>query len=94
MLERAAIRKKSILVGPKLTGIVDLLECCKYPMRSSNLRLASKIKFKKSFFIYLNFCVNKSLIINTKKKGKKITRTRESWFVISEKGRIFLEMIQ
>lgn len=94
MLERAAIRKRSILVGPKLTGIVDLLECCKYPVRFSKLRMASKIKFKLSFIAYLKFCVEKSLIINTKTPGKKITGTRESWFVISPKGRLFLEMMQ
>lgn len=94
MLERAKIRHASILAGPKLSGIVNLLQCTKSPMRYEKLRLASKIMFKQSFINYLNFCVKKSLIINEKKQGKKIVGCRESWFVISEKGRLFLEMIE
>ena len=94
IMERVAIRHKSILVGPKLTGIIDLLQCAKYPLRYEKLRLASKIKFKLSFIAYLNFCVEKSLIINTKTPGKKVAGCKESWFCITPKGRLFLEMIQ
>lgn len=85
---------KTILVGPKLTGIIHLLELTKTPKRYSGFHLKSKIHFKKSFIEYLDYCTKKELIVNKKIYGRRIHRPIQSWFVITEKGRLFLEMVK
>ena len=83
---------KSILVGPKITGILHLLEISKVPVRYRGFHAKSKIAFKKSFINHLKYCVEKELIINTKIGGTS-KQANQSWFVISEKGRSFMEML-
>lgn len=84
---------KTILVGPKVTGVIHLLEISKSPVRYSGFHAKSKIALKQSFITYLKYCVEKGLIENNKVYGKRIHRPLESWFVITEKGRLFLEMV-
>jgi len=86
---------KTILTGPKITGIIELLLKTQSPIRYYDLFLKANIPFKKSFGTYLKYCTDKDLIINTtvtKKRNAK--RIGQSWFVISEKGRQFLELVQ
>ncbi len=86
-------RKQSKLKQrPSVGGVILLLESCKEKIRYYSLFVKSKIYFKKSFIFYLNWCVERRLIINSKILGKKNTTTA-SWFVITKKGREFLELV-
>lgn len=87
-------RKPSILVAPTVSGIVNLLECATHPRRFSQLNQECDIVFKKSFIFYLKYCVDKSLIINDIKYSTKRSKLGKSWFVTSERGRIFLELVK
>lgn len=88
-------RKKSILrENYSISGIQDILNCTFEPRRYKTLQLKSKIYFKKTFLRYLKYCIQKELVINNKVYGEKIHRPIQSWFIISEKGRKFLEMIE
>lgn len=89
------VRKRSFLDSSlRFDGIIDILNCTKEPMRFSPLVMKSRIKFKKSFLKYLRYCIEKKLVINRKVYGKRIYKPIESWFVITEKGRLFLEMVE
>lgn len=88
-------RKKSILrENYSISGILDVLDCVEEPRRYTTLRLKSKIYHKATFLRYLKYCVDKKLVINEKIYGKKIHRPIESWFIITEKGRLFQEMLK
>ena len=87
-------RKISILrIGYSMNGIFDILQNTMEPVRYSNFHKKSQIHFKKVFIKYVNFCLEKKLIYNKKVYGTRIHRPIQSWFVITEKGRTFLEML-
>lgn len=87
-------RKKSKLKqGPSVNGVIILLQSCMEKIRYNSLFYKSKIYFKKSFTSYLSWCIQRQLILNSKIIGKK-NNVKESWFLITRKGREFLEMLK
>ena len=84
-------RKKSKLQhGITINGIILLLESCLERKRYFRVYIESHIYFKKLFIRYLKWCIRKNLISNSKVLGKKNT-VKESWMIITPKGRLFLE---
>ncbi len=87
-------RKQSKLKqGPSVNGVIILLQSCREKIRFNKLFYKSGIYLRASFINYLNWCVKKQLIISRKIFGKKNT-TIESWFLITKKGREFLELVR
>jgi len=88
-------RKISILrTGLSINGILDILELTESPVRYMGLHQKSKIHYKSAFIKYLKYCVEKGFVHNEKVFGRKNKiKPRESWFVITEKGRAFQEII-
>lgn len=83
-------RKKSKLKqGPSLNGIIQLLQSCMERKRYFRLFMESEIYYKKSFMLYLKWCIGKKLISNSKILGKN-NSVKESWIIITEKGRNFV----
>jgi len=83
--------------GLGLNGVQDILSCVGEGRRFSQIYKISKIHFKKSFIKYLKFCVDKKLVRHWTvygTKGKNIYKPLESWYVITDKGRLFLEMLE
>lgn len=88
------VRRPSFLDSSlKIDGIIDILNCTLEPIRFENLRLKSQIKYKKSFINYKNFCISHDFVRNTRVNINREFGAVESWFVITEKGREFLEMV-
>lgn len=89
-------RSKSYLTGPKLAGIVDLLECTAQTISFSDLLEKSKIQFKKSFLVYLKFCVKKNLISHYRTHGTRSQNrdSRQVWYVLSPRGKLFLRLMK
>ena len=88
-------RKYSITrSGLGLNGVNDILSCTEESRRYSGVMRKSQIRNKATFIKYLKFCVDKKLIRNWKKPSKHKAGCRETWFVITNKGRLFLEMLE
>jgi len=86
----------------RLNGIIELVTLAKNSMYFSELRLTSRIKFKKSFLKYLRFCVEKNFIEKTivsykdlpdRYRGRKPSATNYTFYKITKSGRLFLEII-
>lgn len=88
-------RKISILrTGLSINGILDILELTESPVRYMGMYKKSKIHFKSAFIKYLKYCVEKGFVHNEKVYGRKSKKkARESWFVITQKGRAFQEIV-
>lgn len=86
-------RKQSKLrQRPNVSGVIILLESCMEKIRYYKLFVKSKIYHKKSFTFYLNWCRIRKFITNHKVFGKKNTVV-ESWYIITRRGREFLELV-
>ena len=55
-------RQSYLQFGPKIVGVVKLCKIARLDTRSTDLFLKSDIRFKRSFFNYLDYCVEKNLI--------------------------------
>jgi len=87
----------------RLDGITELLTLLSRESKYfSQLRMESRIKFKKSFLKYLRYCVKQEFLTTSKVPIKQISeRYRGIAYVngyytfhhITEKGRLFLEMV-
>jgi len=57
----------------------------------------SNIRFKKSFIKYLNYCKEKGFVIGTPGISQRASRgqnQRVVYYTITEKGKLFLELVQ
>ena len=86
-------RVRTILIGPKISGILDILSHTQEPIRFEKLRWRSRIKYKKSYIKYLKFCVDKKLIIHWKESVKHKAGCNESWFLIADEGRCLVRLL-
>ncbi len=86
----------------RLDGIIELVTLSKDSMYFSEIRMASRIKFKKSFLKYLRFCVEKNFIEKTivsykdlpdRYRGRKPSGPNYIFYTITDSGRTFLELI-
>jgi len=85
--------RTTILTGPKISGILDILLYTQEPIRFEKLRLKSRIKYKKSYIQYLKFCVDKKLVLNWKEPSKHKSGCRQSWFLITDEGRYLVRLL-
>lgn len=99
MSEQIIRRRPSFLDSSlRLAGIKAILESLEGgELTYTQLFMNSDIKFKKSFLKYRDYCVDKQFI--TKKSGISITPNRWEgrpvmFCTITDKGRIFLEMLK
>jgi len=86
-------RVRTILNGPKISGILDILSHTQEPVRFEKLRWKSRIKYKKSYIQYLKFCVDKKLVLNWIEPPKHKAGCRESWFLITDEGRYLVRLL-
>ena len=92
-------RKVSFLDSSlKIDGIISVLQPLIYArdIITTRLWIDSNIKHKQSYYKYLNFCIEKQFVVRTphitkfgkEKKGMPVYHS------ITDKGRLFLEIIQ
>ena len=80
-------------MGLSTNYLIDFLEMVKETRSFSELYSITKIKEKKGFLNYLNWCVTRQLII----KSKVLPPNEDGKFVfynITQRGREFLELIR
>jgi predicted transcriptional regulator len=83
-------RKPSILDGSlTISGIQHILGMCTTPVRYGTLDMHRKIAYKKSFFKYLHYCVEKGFLEKSGDGG-----INGMTYHITHSGRQFLELVQ
>jgi len=97
-------RKPSFLdYSLRLDGITDILQIVSNePRYFTQVLNQSRIKFKKSFLKYLNYCKEKDLVESyqttitaSRGRGRGITKHGHvTFYHITDKGRKFLELVQ
>jgi len=89
-------RNRSVYFKKRINilGIINILQNMKEPIRSEKLLYKTMFRYKKSYMNYLDYCVDKELVTRHRIYGKKVHKVRESWFIITPKGRQFLEIVQ
>jgi len=94
MMELLSLKRvRTILIGPKISGILDILSHTQEPIRFEKLRLKSRIKYKKSYIRHLKFCVDKKLVVHWKETVKHKAGCNESWFLITDEGRYLVSLL-
>jgi len=87
-------RRRSFLdVSLKVDGIIEILEKCSSPVSYTDLRKDCRIKAQSSFLKYRRFCMEKELMIHTV-RTKVSPASHYSFYVLTEKGRMFLRCLQ
>lgn len=82
-------RKKEMGLGLEyLKKLLDYLQSIRH---ASEVYFRGPIHLKKSLFKYLRFCIKRNLISH---KRERVGKCWSSTYLITEKGRMFLEMIK
>ena len=96
----AQTRNLSVCIGVRINGINQILKSLEDGEKYvSQLQRESKIIHKKTFLTYLDFCKEKGLVCSYKTNHKRTgmygvtTKSYNTWFVLTEKGRLFLQMV-
>jgi len=92
------MRHKSFLDSSlRLDGITAILNATNQELRYySQIFIESNIKYKKSFIKYLKFCTTKGLVTSYPGRNQRVTRGENQhvvYYVITEKGKQFLELV-
>lgn len=104
-IQKRRIRRASFLDSSlRLEGIKDIIQSSREQLYFSELKTKSKIKFKKSFLKYLNYCIEKEFVVKYKLPLKDIPLNCYSkrnpqpkilvFYKTTDKGLQFLEMVQ
>lgn len=98
-------RKKSVLsTSLRLNGIIDILETIiPQPLYFTQVMKQSKITYKKSFLNYLRFCKEHGFVCTytepthhyiDRYRGRHRGEKGYTFYKITDKGRLFLEMVK
>jgi len=103
IMSTAPGRRPSFLdTSLRLDGIIEIVTLSTQSMYFSEFRLASKIKFKKSFLKYLRYCVEKNFVnksqihykdLPDRYRGRKLAAKFYTFYLITAKGQKFLELV-
>lgn len=87
----------------RLDGITEIVTLCKGSKYFTELRMASQIKFKKSFLKYVRYCVDQGFIskfevsyknLPDRYIGLKLSASHYTFYQTTSRGKQFLELTQ
>lgn len=92
------MRHKSFLDSSlKIDGITAILQATSGELSYyTQVFIKSNIKFKKSFIKYLKYCTDRNFVVSTPGINSRVTRGENHkvvYYTITEKGKLFLEII-
>lgn len=92
-VEVKKVGRKKKLGGFSLSYLIPLLELMQEQRSYMDVYKKTNIRFKRSLLNYLNFCIEKQLVIRERKYNKSKTY-HNSTYLITQKGRTVLEILR